>query len=190
MLAFVDLETTGLKAEEDAVLEVACIITDDKLVEVARFESVVHGTAERHTTDEFVRNMHTINGLWDAIDSDETPWSLDTVDDQFAAFIREHAVRVFTDAKGKKSVDRPQLAGNTISFDRAFMKKHLPRAEAELHYRNIDISSMNEMARRFCPAMYSARPQNPEVAHRAMADTEESLRLARYYASAAFQSPT
>ena len=194
MLVFVDLETTGLDPHKHAVLEVAALITDDKLEEIARFQSVVGRPVDAsgapvafHTADEFVRNMHTVNGLWDDIRqafSAAKYADLDEVDRSLAALIRLHAVRVVTDEKGRKSVERPQLAGSTISFDRAFMKVHLPRAEAELHYRNLDVSSLNELARRFMPDVYKARPNNPNVAHRALEDALESLRVARYYARA------
>lgn len=194
MLVWLDTETTGLDPTKHALLEVACIITDDKLQEVARFESVVGypvgpdgKRVEFHETDEFVRNMHTANGLWDDIRKafgSGDYLGVNEVDAKLAAFIRLHAVRVVTDEKGRKSVERPQLAGSTISFDRAFMKAYLPRAEAELHYRNLDVSSLNEMARRCWPDVHKARPNNPNVAHRAMADVEESLRVARYYATA------
>lgn len=185
MLAFVDLETTGLNPDKHEVLEVACIITDDDLREIARFESVIFTTTEFHELDEFIRDMHTKNELWAAVQTAQPSWQgLKSVDEDLARFIEEHAVSVKTDAKGRKVIERPQLAGNTISFDRAFMKKHLPRAEAQLHYRNVDISSLNELARRFWPTVHDGRPRVGDAAHRAMADCDDSLKCARYYSKA------
>lgn len=201
MLVWIDLETTGLDPERHALLEVACIITDDALNEVARFESViglpVNGDGrpvQFHETDEFVRNMHTANGLWDDIRKafgsrcqgmfNSGDYSdLSAVDCRLAGLIRTHAVRVVTDEKGRKSVERPQLAGSTISFDRAFMKKYLPRAEAELHYRSVDVSSLTELAKRFWPAVYEGRPKSDST-HRAMPDIKHSVDLLRYYVGA------
>jgi oligoribonuclease len=177
MLVFLDLETTGLDPNKDDVLEVAAIVTDDQLNEIARFERVIWTSIKFHQLNPFVRDMHTQNGLWPLIAGGDDAASADK---DLAAFIREHAVNATKDGK----TDRPQLAGNTISFDRAFMQKHLPDAEAELHYRNLDISSLNEMSRRFFPAAYEARPKQPQIAHRAMADAEDSLRVARHYAKA------
>lgn len=182
MLVFLDLETTGLDPNKHTVLEVAAIATDDALVEVDRFESVVATDHEFHQLDKFIRDMHTKNGLWAAVqDAHYHNDRLDCVDHTLAEFIRKF-VRFGKDDKGRTTIDRPQLAGNTISFDRAFLKRHLPNAEAELHYRNVDVSSLNEVFRRFNPKLHEQRPRNPDAAHRAMADAEESLRVCRYYA--------
>lgn len=192
-LAFTDLETTGLNADQEEILEVACIVTDDKLVEVARFHGLVYPQHQFHELDDFVRDMHTKNGLWAELKGDTDVSGINvymgsrrSVEQQFAKFLREHTVKVYMVAgpKGNEMrLDRAQLAGNTISFDRAFLKRHMPDAEAQLHYRNLDVSSLNEFARRFAPAVYEGRPkQSPSAAHRAMADAEESLNVARYYA--------
>lgn len=191
MLAFTDLETDGLDPRKHQVFEVACIITTDDLVEVARYHALIQPFSgdtfqpiQFHELDEFIRDMHTKSGLWEEIASTPGLPAASFVDNEFAAFLRKHAVKKLVDDKGRVKIDRPQLAGNTISFDRAFMKVHLPNAEAELHYRNLDCSSLNELARRFNPKLYDARPKVAEVAHRAMADAEESVRTAKYYASA------
>lgn len=192
-LAFTDLETTGLNADVEEILEVACIVTDDKLVEMARFHALVYPQHQFHELDDFVRDMHTKNGLWAELKGDTDVSGVNvymgsavSVEQQFAKFLREHTVKVYTvdGPKGPETrIDRSQLAGNTISFDRSFLKRHMPDAEAQLHYRNFDVSSLNEFARRFAPAVYDGRPRMPpSAAHRAMADAEDSLRVARYYA--------
>jgi len=184
MLAFLDLETTGLDPRKERILEVACIITDDKFVEVKRDGWLVRCDRQFHELDEYVRDMHTKSGLWKDLSVDE--WggtAIDAVDYQLAELLREHAVKLGKDDKGKVTLDRPQLAGNTISFDRAFMKMYLPNAEAELHYRNLDVSSINELMRRANPKVWEGRPRLSEsAAHRAMADCEDSLTVCRYYA--------
>ena len=97
------------------------------------------------------------------------------------AFLREHAVKI-EKAADRTTMVRPQLAGNGIHFDRGFMRRCLRRAEAELHHRQLDVTSINELMRRFCPAIYEKRPRPPQAAHRAMDDVLESLEVARHYA--------
>jgi oligoribonuclease len=185
MLAFTDLETTGLVAAKCAVLEVAVVVTDDELRKHACFERVIYHHQSPYlslvdiSSDEQVQSassvtgidpvvikMHGGTGLWSA--SAASPFRLESVDADLAAFLDLHA-------RGA------QLAGNTINFDRAFMQVHLPQAHAVLHYRNFDCSTLNEFARRFCLDVYDRRPKLDKVAHRSMTDALDSLSLARYY---------
>lgn len=182
MIVWIDLETTGLDVTKDVVLEVAAIITDDALVEIARFSEVCHwqlarGLLDGYTCniDPYVVKMHTDNGLWLA-SSEATARRL-TVDEWLETFIVKHV-----EAVGKKL--GPQLGGSTINFDRAFLKAQFPLTHSTLHYRNVDVTTLNELARRFWPAVHAARPRNASAAHRAAADVEESLNLARYYTQA------
>jgi oligoribonuclease len=199
MLVWVDLETTGLAADECAVLEVACIATDDAYAQLGRFERVVYwegaaiildGFAAGLTPDQiaaslpghlkvdpYVIEMHRKNGLWERVPHGEAP---DTVDRDLAAFILAHCPGIVSDRGGARN--GPQLAGSTISFDRAFLGRHLPRASANLHYRNLDVSSFNEAARRRWPSIWEKRPRKAsEAVHRGMADIEESLDVMRHY---------
>lgn len=200
MLVFTDLETSGLDPQKNSLLEVAVIITDDALREVARFEQVVYWEGANAIVDLLNENadescfaelgvhpvvikMHRDNGLWAKVPNGT---ALATVDRELAAFIREHAVTRTerTDpATGEIQIkdDLPQLAGSTISFDRAFIAVHLPKTLAVLHYRNVDVSSFNETARRFWPAIYEARPRGGNKAHRGMADIEESIAVYKHY---------
>ncbi len=183
MLVFLDLESTGLDPDRCHVLEVAAIITDDSLAEITRYERVLYWPSSTfHLTpaglaeswlDPIVTTMHEKSGLW--IESAASPHMRKSVDQELALFIAQHC-----EAVGEKS--GPQLAGNTISFDRAFLKVHLPMTHATLHYRNLDVTSFNEMSRRFWPEVYAGRPRASNAAHRAMADCAESLECARYYA--------
>ena len=194
MLIFMDLETSGLRADTHSVLEVAVIMTDDAFADIARFTAVAHwlyasdladaNSAVRDAfakftvdVDPFVLEMHTKNGLWAA--SMASTMSLDDVDSMLATFIAEtcaaHGV-----VPGEKT--GPQLAGNTINFDRAFLQAQLPLTHALLHYRNVDITTLNEVARRFWPAVHKDRPRSAGNVHRAEADVLASLETARYYA--------
>jgi oligoribonuclease len=191
MLAWIDLEATGLVATEHAVLEVAAIVTDDSLQEVGRFHRVVYwpqaklfallgadSTEEQFAhaatlmqIDPVVIDLHAKNGLWAEVAV--STHVLADVDDQLA------------DLLGKLSVgqdaQKAQIAGSSIWLDRAFMTVSLPRALRQLHYRCLDVTSLNECARRFWPQLYLGLPHKREI-HRAMPDIEDSLALCRYYA--------
>lgn len=135
--------------------------------------------------DPYVIAMHLKNGLWlDCAKADPilSPSSA------FVAFIQEHATREVEyvdekDGQTKKRVERPQLAGSTISFDREFLGCHMPDVVACLNHRNVDVSTFNETARRFWPELHKARPQAKEEdkAHRGMKDIEESIRVYKHY---------
>jgi oligoribonuclease len=208
MLCWTDLETTGLRADECDVLEIAAIITTDDFTEVARMERVVYyrrasdiveqlvrqrsanEISELTGIDPYVISMHDKNGLWRACTHGV---ALDTVDRDLAEFVRTHGTTTeeYIDEKTgapKVRTITPQLAGSTISFDRAFIDRHLPRFAGTLHYRNLDVSTLNEMARRCFRGIYDARPNAKQgkenAAHRGMADIEESIAVFKHYRDA------
>lgn len=168
MKLFLDLETTGLDPSTDRILEVAAILLDDGMsVVLDTFERVIGYPRVAHKTlDPVVLNMHEANGLWDACT--HSHHHISDVDNDLERML--------------KNYDKPIMCGNSIHFDRAFMSVHMPRSLARLHYRMIDCSSLNEMAKIAWPGVHARRPTlSAGVAHRAMADAEESLLLARYY---------
>lgn len=201
MLVWIDLETTGLPpVNKRQILEIAVVITDDSLLEVARYEKVLYHCHARELftlpadaaraygktidIDPFVVDMHRKNGLWERCAYSLT--HADSVDLQPAALLAENTIkdREYVDEKTgltKTARDHAQLAGSTISFDRAFMAEHLPVSESLLHYRNLDVSSINEIARRVWPEVYAARPKLPEAGHRAVGDIEESIAVLKHY---------
>jgi oligoribonuclease len=192
MLAWIDLETTGLVASEHAVLEVAAIVTDDHLQEVGRFHRVVHWTQAKllahlgsdSTEDQFadaaylmkidsiVIKLHAKSDLWAAAAT--STHALTNVDEQLAAFLEQFSIG--------PDGQRAQIAGSSIWLDRSFMTVSLPRALRQLHYRCLDVTSLNELARRFWPRLHQGVPGKREI-HRALPDIEDSLELCRYYAA-------
>jgi len=192
MLAWIDLETTGLVVAKHAILEVAAIVTDDDLYEVGRFHRVVHwppaallahlgasSTGEEieiaaalMKVDRIVVALHAKSGLW--AEAAESPHVLSDVDDQLAEFLAQTSIG--------KDGQKAQIAGSSIWLDRSFMAVSLPRALGQLHYRCVDVTTLNELARRFWPRLHQGLPGKREI-HRAMPDIEDSLRLCRYYAA-------
>lgn len=211
MLVWTDLETTGLPENrtddrspvaDRQLLEIAVIVTDDDFNEVARVERVFwHEHAQAlcdlpedaaraygrlHQVDPFVVDMHRKNGLWErCAGSIDFPEKFDL---ELAKLLAETTVkeRQYVDEKGVAKVarDHAQLAGSTISFDRDFLRAYLPVSESLLHYRNLDVSSLNEVAKRTWPSVWEKRPRSAYKAHRAMADIEESIAVAQYYRTA------
>jgi len=182
VIVFTDLETTGLSSRDHTVLEIASIITDDKLNELSSFHRIVHWwmasdilkgvIPDPVTVNPYVLDMHMKNGLWLA--SSLSRDRLYHVDAEFAVWIKTYCPET-----GEHT--GPQLAGNTINFDRSFLQSCFPESHALLHYRNIDVTTLNEYARRFWPSSFASRPQRAEASHRAMDDVRESLATARHY---------
>lgn len=204
MLVWTDLETTGLDPRSCSVLEVAVIVTDDKLAEIARFERVIsYPDAEKlahlkgDEPEDVIASlaaemkihprvvvMHAKNGLWDACA--KSPHTRSQVDEELAVFLANTSVvdeEYIDKTTGEKKTWRntAQLAGSTISFDRGFMASDLPKALAVLHYRNVDVTTLNELARRFWPEIHNTRPVDSHASHRGMADIEKSLAVCKHY---------
>jgi oligoribonuclease len=173
-LVWIDCEMTGLSLETDALIEVAALVTDfDLNVLGDGVDIIVKPPAEAlEQMDEFVLNMHTKSGLLPELERGVT---LAEAEQQVLAYIREHC--------GADS--RPPLAGNTIATDRSFLARDMPTLESFLHYRNVDVSSIKELARRWFPRAYFQAPAK-QGNHRALADIQESIEELRYYREAVF----
>ncbi|QTH59373.1 oligoribonuclease [Corynebacterium hindlerae] len=174
-LVWIDLEMTGLDPKRHVIVEVAALVTDANLnILGSGVDLVVHATeAELAEMDDYVRNMHTSNGLIDAISS--STLSLTDAEDAVLALIEEHC-----------SPDHPApLAGNSIATDRTFIREYMPRLDQALHYRMVDVSSVKELARRWYPRVYFAQPEKG-MSHRALNDIVESIRELDYYRRSLF----
>ena len=171
----VDLEMTGLDTSRHVIVEVAALVTDAQLeILDDGLDLVVHATEdELAEMDDFVLNMHTENGLLDEIRSSSV--SIKEAEDAVLALIEKHC-----------DPDHPApLAGNSIATDRSFIREQMPRLDAALHYRMIDVSTIKELSRRWFPRAYYNQPEKG-LAHRALADIVESIQELDYYRRSVF----
>jgi oligoribonuclease len=176
-LVWIDCEMTGLDLARDALIEIACLVTDGDLAILDEgVDLVIKPPAEAldHMLD-VVREMHTASGLLDELASGVT---LAEAQDQVLAYVRGHI------AEPKKV----PLCGNSIATDRSFLARDMPMLDAYLHYRMVDVSSVKELARRWYPRAYFASPPK-HGGHRALADIKESIQELRYYREAVFVPP-
>jgi len=165
---------TGLDLVNDALVEIACVVTDAELAELdAGIDVIIKPPAESlDQMPELVRHMHTTSGLLSELAGGIT---LAEAQDQVLGYIRTHV----------PEARKAPLCGNSIATDRAFLARDLPRLDEYLHYRMIDVSSVKELARRWYPRAYFASPAKAG-GHRALADIRESISELRYYREAVF----
>lgn len=174
-----DLEMTGLDPVLNVIVEIATIITDDELNVVAEGpDLVIHATTEQlgHMGD-FVTQMHTKSGLLPLIVSSTI--SLADAETQTLAFIRAH-------------VSEPHsvpLCGNSIGTDRRFLQEFMPTLENYFHYRNVDVSTVKELAKRWNPEAL-ATIKEKSSSHRALDDVRESIAELAHYRTNVFREPT
>jgi oligoribonuclease len=176
MLAWIDLEMTGLDPARHTIVEIACLITDDALTVVEEGpDLVVHaGESQLADMDDFVRAMHTRSGLLAEVEASTV--SLADAGAETLAFLRRHIAEAGT----------VPLAGNSIGTDRRFLAALLPEIEAFLHYRSVDVSTVKELCRRWQPEVYKAAPVK-KGGHRALQDIRESVAELAYYRDAFFR---
>ena len=176
-LVWIDCEMTGLDLAHDALIEIACLVTDGDLAVLDEgVDVVIKPPAE--AVDQMldvVREMHTASGLLGELASGVT---LAEAQDQVLGYVRGHV------AEPRKA----PLCDNSIATDRAFIARDMPLLDAYLHYRMVDVSSIKELARRWYPRVYFASPPK-HGGHRALADIKESIQELRYYREAVFVSP-
>ena len=175
MLAWLDLEMTGLDPARHTIVEIACLITDDDLTVVDEGpDLVVHASPEQLADmDEYVRAMHTRSGL--IADMEVSTLTLAEAGAQTLAFLQKHIHEART----------VPLAGNSIGTDRRFLAAQLPEIEDYLHYRSVDVSTVKELCRRWLPEVYKAAPVK-KGGHRALQDIRESVAELAYYRAAIF----
>lgn len=168
-LVWVDCEMTGLDLGIDELCEIAVVITDEALKPVDPGLQIVIKPSDAALAhmNEFVTNMHTESGL---ITELAAGVSVADAERQALEYIKRWV-----------PVERTApLAGNSIGTDRMFLLKQMPTLEKHLHYRNVDVSSLKELARRWYPRTYFNMPKKTG-GHRALADILESIHELRYY---------
>ena len=173
-MVWIDCEMTGLDLESDELVEIAVVITDYDLNILDPGISIVikPDDSALENMGEFVRNMHTTSGL-----IEEIPNGVSVAEAEYEVI--EYILK-FVPAEQKAP-----LAGNTIGTDRGFIARYMPRLDNHLHYRNVDVSSIKELSRRWYPRAYFNSPAK-DGGHRALADILESIRELAYYRKAVF----
>ena len=167
-LVWLDCEMTGLDPEKERLIEIAIIVTGPQLTpRIKGPVLVIHQSDDLlNKMDNWNKGTHGRSGLIDKVKaSTVTEQDAET---QILAFIAQYV------PKGTSP-----LCGNTISQDRRFLVKFMPRLEAFLHYRNIDVSTFKELAKRWRPEVYSAFKKNQK--HTALADVHESIDELEHY---------
>ncbi|MGH3613595.1 MAG: oligoribonuclease [Pseudonocardia sp.] len=169
-LVWIDCEMTGLDLQHDALIEIACLVTDGELNVLGDGVDVVIHAAEAALAGmpDVVRDMHAHSGLTDEVRRSTV--ELADAEKLVLDYVRTH-------------VPEPRiapLAGNSIATDRGFLARDMPELDAHLHYRMVDVSSVKELCRRWFPRVFFAKPEKG-LAHRALADIEESIRELNYY---------
>lgn len=174
-LVWIDCEMTGLSIADDALIEVAVLVTDFDLTVLGEGMDLIikPPAAALEQMNSVVSTMHTDSGLLDLLDDG---LDLPTATQQVFDYVRE-----FVPEPGKAP-----MAGNSIGTDRAFLARDMPQLEDWLHYRVIDVSSIKELARHWFPRAYFAAPTKAGH-HRALVDIAESIEELRYYRRAVFQ---
>jgi len=173
-LVWIDCEMTGLDLARDALVEIACVVTDGQLNVVdGGIDVIIKPPAEAlDHMPEVVREMHTSSGLLAELPSGIT---LAEAQEAVLDYIRQHV----------REPKKVPLCGNSIATDRSFLARDMPELDEFLHYRMVDVSSIKELARRWYPRAYFASPPK-HGGHRALADILESIRELRYYREAVF----
>jgi oligoribonuclease len=167
-LVWVDMEMSGLLPETDRILEIAMIVTDGDLNIVAEGPVlVVHQEdAVLDRMDAWNKGTHSKSGLIDKVKASTLTEA--EVEAECLAFLKQHV---------KSSIS--PMCGNTIHQDRRFMNRYMPKLESYFHYRNIDVSTIKELCKRWQPEI--AKGFSKQQAHTALADIIESVEELRYY---------
>lgn len=174
ILVWIDCEMTGLSLKDDALIEIAALVTDYNLNVLGDGVDIIikPPTAALEQMNEFVTNMHTTSGLITELDSGVT---LKEAEDQVLDFIRQYA----------PEPRKAPLAGNSIATDRGFIARDMTALDEWLHYRMVDVSSIKVLAKSWYPRAYFNAPEK-RGNHRALADIIESIEELRYYRSTVF----
>ena len=167
-LVWIDMEMSGLNPDNDRVLEVAIVITDSQLNVVAEGPvKVVHQSDDVFgRMDSWNKSTHKKSGLIDRVKAaaqNETE-----VEAELIAFLVQYLPE-----------NTSPMCGNSICQDRRFLARHMPKLEAFFHYRNLDVSTLKELAKRWKPGIMAGFAKHGK--HEALADIHESIEELKYY---------
>lgn len=167
-LIWIDLEMTGLDPDRDGILEIATIVTDSQLNEIAEGPVLAIATplARLEAMDDWNRKQHGGSGLWQrALESTIT---LAEAERATLDFLATHV-----------PAGKSPMCGNSICQDRRFLYREMPALERYFHYRNLDVSTLKELARRWAPKVSSGFKK--DSAHLALSDIRDSIAELRWY---------
>ncbi len=167
-LIWIDLEMTGLDTQNDTIIEIATIVTDSNLtiLEEGPMLAIHQSDAILNGMDEWNTRQHGQSGLTDRVRNSTI--TLADAEQQTIDFLKKHV-----DAK------KSPMCGNSICQDRRFLSREMPLLENYFHYRNLDVSTLKELAKRWKPAAYNAFKK--QQAHTALADVHESIEELVHY---------
>ena len=167
-LIWIDLEMTGLDTGGDSILEIATVVTDSQLNVLAEGPelAIAHPLAVLEAMDDWNRTQHSKSGLWQrVIDSDV---GMAEAEARTLAFLAEWV-----------PANASPMCGNSICQDRRFLHRLMPRLEEHFHYRNLDVSTVKELARRWAPSVLAALRK--QSTHTALSDVHDSIAELAYY---------
>ncbi|MFN7085855.1 MAG: oligoribonuclease [Burkholderiales bacterium] len=167
-LIWIDMEMSGLNPETDRILEVAVVVTDSRLNTVAEAPVlVVHQSdAVLDAMDNWNRSTHGKSGLIDRVKASTLTEA--AAEQQMTAFLEQHV-----------PARTSPMCGNSVHQDRRFLARYMPALEAFFHYRNLDVSTLKELARRWKPEIMAGFAKHGK--HEALADIYESIEELKYY---------
>jgi oligoribonuclease len=173
-LVWLDMEMTGLNPDTDRIIEVAIVVTDSQLsaVAVAPVLVVHQPDAVLEAMDAWNKSTHARTGLIDKVKASRL--TEEEVEGEFLAFLVQHVPK-----------QTSPMCGNSICQDRRFLARHMPKLEAYFHYRNLDVSTLKELAKRWKPEI--AKGLVKQGKHEALADIYESIEELRYYRETLFR---
>ena len=179
VLIWLDMEMTGLEPARERIIEMATILTDGNLVELAVGPDLVIHQADEilAAMDDWNTKHHGGSGLVDRVKASTVTEA--EAEAQTVAFINAHV----------SAKERPVLAGNSIHQDRRFVRRYMPVLDERLHYRMVDVSTIKELSRRWFPAITAKQVKKKET-HRALDDIRESIEELRYYRANVFLPAT
>lgn len=167
-LIWIDLEMTGLDTDSDSIIEIATLVTDSELNVLAEGPEIAirHPLERLQAMDNWNRDTHTRSGLWQRVL--ESPFSMAEAEARTIAFLSEWV-----------PAGKSPMCGNSICQDRRFLAREMPALERWFHYRNLDVSTVKELAKRWAPGVAAGLKKNG--AHTALSDIRESVAELSYY---------